>query len=30
MAKKGQEASWEKKRYKSPQKPDAARVPEVK
>jgi hypothetical protein len=30
MAKKNQEASWEKKRYKSPKKSEASKVPEVK
>lgn len=30
MAKKDQQASYEKKRYKSPKKSDASKVPEVK
>lgn len=29
MAKKGQQATWEKKRYESPKKSEAAKVPEV-
>lgn len=30
MAKKGQQASWEKRRYQEPKKSEAAKVPEVK
>ncbi len=30
MAKKHQEASWEKNGYKSPKKSEASKVPEVK
>ena len=30
MAKKDQQASWEKKGYKSPKKSQASKVPEVK
>ncbi len=30
MAKKNQEASWEKRGYKSPKKSEASKVPEVK
>lgn len=30
MAKKGQQATYEKKRYKSPKKSEASKVPEVK
>lgn len=30
MAKKDQQAYWEKKRYKSPKKNEASKVPEVK
>lgn len=30
MAKKGQEATWENKRYKSSKKSEASKVPEVK
>ena len=30
MAQKDQQASWEKKRYKSPKKSEASKVPEVK